>query len=173
MPQNTFNDDSEKENQLLEVIEQRLKQGKTVIPAEAINEHILIEGTHIYSNYAQEYLGRANKWLHSGLYSNAAVAVVISALCTLVANGILEAVNTLKMFLNNLKQGKDEVSRNPVFISAKEALKALITRDEDLLLQAELKVLAAPITMEEDQLLLLRLFAHIKSKISVKFAQKE
>jgi len=172
LSQNSSNDDRENENHFLEVIEHKLRQGTTIIPAEAINEHILIEGAQIYSNHAQEYLDHANKWLRSGLYYNAAVAVVIAALCTLVVDGILESVMTLKIFLKDLRQGKDEISRNIVFLSAKEALKALITRDEDLLLQAELKVLAAPITMEEDRYLLLRIFEHIRSKISAKFIQK-
>jgi hypothetical protein len=166
------NDDREDEKDSLDVMERKLRQEKTIIPAAAINAHILLEGTHIYSDHAQGYLAHANKWLCSGVYYNAAVAVAIAALCTLVADGILDAVKTLKTFLDNLKRDKDEISRNPIFLSAKEALKALITRDEDLLLQAELKVLAAPIMMEEDRLLLLRLFAHIRSKISAGFAQK-
>ncbi len=133
-------------------------------PAEAIDKIIMINGAQIYRTQANEYLTQAKKWLNSELYSNAAVAIACAAFCTLVVEGILEAVKTLTLFLEEAKQAKDNIRRNPVFLSTKEALKALITRDEDLLLQAELRVLEAPITAEEDRLLLLRLIDHIKTR---------
>jgi len=149
-------------------------RGTELIPADARKRktHILINGTQIYRTHAKEYLAHATKWLHSGLYNNAAVAVAVAALCMLVVEGILEAAKTLTTFLAQVKQGKDDIRTNPVFVSAKEALKALITRDEDLLIQAELGILTAPIVAEEDQLLLLRLIEHIRSKISTKSIQK-
>lgn len=170
LPKNAFDDDKEEENQFLERITFELaKMRKNRLetdfnPAEAINKIIMINGAQIYRKHTNEYLTQAKKWLNSGLYSNAAVAIACAAFCKLVVEGILEAVKTLTMFLEEAKQGKDNIRRNSVFVSAKEALKALITRDEDLLLQAELRVLEAPIAAEEDRLLLLRLIDHIKAR---------
>ncbi len=171
LPKNTFeDDDKEEKNQFLErIVYELAKMRKNHLetdfnPAEAINKIIMINGAQIYRTHANEYLTQAKKWLNSGLYSNAAVAITCAAFCILVVEGILEAVKTLTMFLEEAKQEKDNIRRNSVFLSAKEALKALITRDEDLLLQAELRVLEAPIAAEEDRLLLLRLIDHIKTR---------
>ena len=166
------------ENQFLERLINELSKtritahGTEFIPADSINEHIVINGTQVDKTHTKEYLVRAKKFLQSGLYANTAVAVSVAALCMLVVDGILEAVNILSTFLENTTNGKDEVRMNTVFKATKSALKALILHDEDLLIKAEIKILEAPIMPEEDQKLLLRLIEHIRSKISVKVFHK-
>lgn len=168
LSENTFEEENEEEDPILEKIAHELiKMRKNHLEidfnaVEAINKIIMINGAQIYRTHVKEYSAQAKKWLNSGLYSNAAVAIACAAFCTLIVKGILEAVKILTTFLEETERGKDNIRRNPVFVSAKEAFKALITRDEDLLLQAELRILEAPIAAEEDRLLLLRLIEHIK-----------
>lgn len=132
---------------------------------------IISHGRALYEKKAEEYKEGAKSYIESGMTKNAAILACMGALADLMLGKPKEGIAYLTEIAATSKKNQ-EFQEHPCFIWTRILFKALVSRDEDMMISANKLFLEIPWSFKDDREFARRVMESIERRITAQSASE-